>query len=116
MSIYTVLDGLFTIGSSHTTLPTSSEHLTHAHMVSEFMIGLEKMKAKSGEVSQSACALMVEDVYHLYHHCVGQDVSSKAEKHQGIVHYVSSIVLLCIGEDSQVKVLTSACPCYAWTR
>lgn len=64
------------------------------------MIGLEKMKAKSGEVSQSARALMVEDVYRLYHHCVGQDVSSKAEKRQGIVRYVSSIVLLCIGEDS----------------
>ena len=45
MSIYISLDGLFTIGSSHTTLPTSSGLLTHAHVVSEFMIGLEKMKA-----------------------------------------------------------------------
>ena len=89
MSIYIALDGLFTIGSSHTTLPTSSGLPTHAHVVFEFMIGLEKMKAKSGEVSQSAHALMVEDIYCLYHHCVGQDVSSNAEKHQGIVHYVS---------------------------
>ena len=100
MRIYIALDGLFTIGSSHTTLPTSSRLPTCAHVVSEFMIGLEKMKAKSGEVSQSAHTLMVEDVYRLYHHCVGQDVSSKAEKCQGIVCYVSSIVLLCIGEDS----------------
>ena len=100
MSIYIALDGLFTIGSSHTTLPTSSGLPTRAHVVSEFMIGLEKMKTKSGEVSRSACALMVEDIYHLYHHCVGQDISSKAEMCQGIVHYVSSIVLLCIGEDS----------------
>ncbi|KAF8548425.1 hypothetical protein OG21DRAFT_1365901, partial [Imleria badia] len=60
---------------------------TCARVVSEFMIGLEKMKARSGEVSQSARALMLEDVYRLYDHCVGQDMSSKAEKRRGIVRY-----------------------------
>jgi len=75
------------------TLLSSSGLPTHARVVSEFMIGLEKMKARSGEVSQSACALMLEDVYYLYHHCVGQDIPSKAEKRQGIVCYVS--IILC---------------------
>jgi hypothetical protein len=56
------------------------------------MIGLEKMKARSGEVSQSAHALMLEDIYCLYDHCVGQDMSSKAEKCRGIVRYVSVVL------------------------
>ncbi|KIK72073.1 hypothetical protein PAXRUDRAFT_22437 [Paxillus rubicundulus Ve08.2h10] len=47
---------------------------THARIVSEFMLGLKTMKAKSGEVSQSACALMLNDIYRLYHHCVGRDM------------------------------------------
>ena len=49
MSIYIALDVLFTIGSSHTTIPTSSGLPTHAHAISEFMIGLEKMKAVTVE-------------------------------------------------------------------
>ena len=70
--------------------------LIHAHVVSEFMIGLEKMKARSGKVSQSARALMLEDIYRLYDHCVGQDMSSKAEKCWGILRYVSVV----LGEQS----------------
>jgi len=90
-SFYIPWDILFTSFSQN--LLSSSGLSTHAHVVSEFMIGLEKIKARSGEVSQSARALMLEDVYHLYHHCVDQDIPSKAEKCRGIVCYVS--IILC---------------------
>ncbi|KAG1786627.1 uncharacterized protein HD556DRAFT_1313380 [Suillus plorans] len=39
---------------------------TQAQVMSEFMIGLEKMKARSGEVSQSAHVLLREDMHQLY--------------------------------------------------
>ncbi|KAJ7804170.1 hypothetical protein B0H14DRAFT_3486571 [Mycena olivaceomarginata] len=43
-------------------LPTRSRH------VSQFMVGLEKTKAKSGEVSSSARALSLDDMHRLYDH------------------------------------------------
>jgi hypothetical protein len=64
---------------------------TRARIVSEFMLGLEKMKAKSGEVSQSARALMLDDIYRLYHHCVGRDMP-EAERRRGIVRYVRVVL------------------------
>lgn len=88
---------------------SSSGLPTCARVVSEFMIGLEKMKARSGEVSQSARALMLKNIYHLYHHCVGQDTSSKVEKHRGIVHYVST-VLWCQLEQRGLLTLTCIYP------
>ena len=86
---------LYSLGipfTSFSQTQSSSGLLTHARVVSEFMIGLEKIKARSGEVFQSAHALMLEDIYHLYDHCVSQDMSGKAEKHQGILHYVSIVL------------------------
>ncbi|KIK72831.1 hypothetical protein PAXRUDRAFT_179838 [Paxillus rubicundulus Ve08.2h10] len=64
---------------------------THAHIISEFMLGLNMMKAKSGEVSHSAHALMLDDIYQLYHHCVGRDMP-EAERCQGIVRYVRVVL------------------------
>ncbi|KIJ11626.1 hypothetical protein PAXINDRAFT_15535 [Paxillus involutus ATCC 200175] len=64
---------------------------TCACIISEFMLDLEKMKAKSGEVSQSAHALMLDDIYRLYHHCVGGDMP-EAERHWGIVRYVRVVL------------------------
>ena len=90
---------LYSLGMPFTSFSqtqSSSGLPTHAHVVSEFMIGLEKMKARLGEVSQLACALMLEDIYCLYDHCVGQDMSSKAKKHWGILCYVSVV----LGEQS----------------
>ncbi|KAH7903849.1 hypothetical protein BJ138DRAFT_976983, partial [Hygrophoropsis aurantiaca] len=59
---------------------------TRARRVSEFMIGLEKMKAKAGEISQSAHALSLEDMHNLYDHCMGLN-PSMAERRKGIIRY-----------------------------
>ena len=53
--------------------------------MSEFMIGLEKMKARSGEVSQSACALMREDMHQLYDYCM--DSTQMPEESRWAVHH-----------------------------
>jgi hypothetical protein len=60
---------------------------TRSRAVSEFMVGLEKMKAKAGEISQSARALSSDDMHRLYNLCMKPDASS-AEKRWGIVRYV----------------------------
>jgi hypothetical protein len=56
--------------------------------VPEFMIGLEKMKARSGEVSQSARALMREDMHRLYDYCM-DSTQMPEESRWGVVRYVS---------------------------
>jgi hypothetical protein len=61
---------------------------TRSRLVSEFMIGLEKMKAKAGEVSQSACALSLDDMHRLFDHCMNPG-QSDADKRRGIIRYVS---------------------------
>lgn len=52
------------------------------------MIGLEKVKAKAGEVSQSARALSLDDMHRLYDHCMGPG-QSDADRRRGIIRYVS---------------------------
>jgi hypothetical protein len=52
------------------------------------MIGLEKMKAKAGEVSQSARALSLDDMHRLFDHCMNPS-QSDADKRRGIIRYVS---------------------------
>ncbi|KAJ6595446.1 hypothetical protein B0H10DRAFT_1960423 [Mycena sp. CBHHK59/15] len=64
-------------------LPTRSRH------VSEFMTGLEKTKAKAGEVSTSACALSLSDMHNLYDLCFCPN-ATPAEMKWGIVRYVST--------------------------
>ncbi|KAJ7453221.1 hypothetical protein FB451DRAFT_1050494, partial [Mycena latifolia] len=59
-------------------LPTRSRH------VSEFMTGLEKTKAKAGEVSTSARALSLLDMHNLYDHCFRPE-ATPAEIRWGIV-------------------------------
>ncbi|KAJ7860973.1 hypothetical protein B0H14DRAFT_3134723 [Mycena olivaceomarginata] len=66
-------------------LPTRSRH------VSQFMVGLEKTKAKSGEVSSSARALSLDDIHRLYDHCLNPSLSL-AEKRAGIVRYVAYLL------------------------
>ncbi|KAJ7291741.1 hypothetical protein C8J57DRAFT_1492205 [Mycena rebaudengoi] len=63
-------------------LPTRSRH------VSEFMTGLEKTKAKAGEVSVSARALSLSDMHNLYDLCFRPN-ASPAEMRWGIVRYTS---------------------------
>ncbi|KAJ6475876.1 hypothetical protein DFH09DRAFT_1109083 [Mycena vulgaris] len=66
-------------------LPTRSRH------VSQFMVGLEKTKAKSGEVSSSARALALEDIHRLYDHCMNPDLSIP-QRRLGIVRYVAYLL------------------------
>jgi hypothetical protein len=54
------------------------------------MVGLEKMKAKAGEVSSSAWALFLDQ---LYNHCTNQSLSVAAMR-WGIVRYASPPLLL----------------------
>ncbi|KAJ7920135.1 hypothetical protein B0H13DRAFT_1867911 [Mycena leptocephala] len=63
-------------------LPTRSTH------VSEFMTGLEKMKAKAGEVSVSARALSLSDMHNLYDLCFRPN-ATPAEMRWGIVRYTA---------------------------
>ena len=61
---------------------------TCSRVVSEFMIGLEKTKAKAGEVSQSARALSLEDMHRLYKICFDPNATD-AQKRWGAIRYVS---------------------------
>lgn len=56
--------------------------------MSQFMIGLEKTKAKAGELSSSARAITLQDMHRLYDHCLRSD-QSDLERRSGIVRYVS---------------------------
>ncbi|KAK7006580.1 hypothetical protein R3P38DRAFT_3325946 [Favolaschia claudopus] len=60
---------------------------TRSRQVSQFMVGLEKTKAKSREISSSARALSLEDIHRLYQHCMSPDLSS-AQRRAGTVRYV----------------------------
>ncbi|KAJ7735849.1 hypothetical protein DFH07DRAFT_753682, partial [Mycena maculata] len=63
-------------------LPTRSRH------VSEFMTGLEKTKAKTGEVSVSARALSLKDMHNLYDLCFRPN-ATPAEMRWGMVRYTA---------------------------
>lgn len=61
---------------------------TRAPVVSHFMMGLEKMKAKLGEVSRSARALTKSNMLSLYRVCVTDSTLSAAERASGTLRYV----------------------------
>ncbi|KAK7016490.1 hypothetical protein R3P38DRAFT_3321031 [Favolaschia claudopus] len=73
-------------------LPTRSRH------VSEFMTGLEKTKAKAGEVSTSARALSLSDMHNLYDHCFRPN-ATPAEMRWGITAYLFAWLLLLRFEE-----------------
>jgi hypothetical protein len=52
------------------------------------MVGLEKMKAKAGEVSQSARALTLDDMHRLYDECTSSKDKSLYERRWGIIRFV----------------------------
>jgi hypothetical protein len=54
------------------------------------MIGLEKTKAKAGEVSQSARALSLEDMHRLYKICFDPNATD-AQKRWGAIRFVSTL-------------------------
>jgi hypothetical protein len=57
------------------------------------MVGLEKTKAKSGEISQSARALSLDDMHHLFDLCISSP-ASVADKRWGIVRYVHLLLTI----------------------
>lgn len=52
------------------------------------MTGLEKQKAKDGDVSQSARALTVDDMHRLYDHLIAHPNLDAAARRSGIIRYV----------------------------
>ncbi|KAJ7587229.1 hypothetical protein C8J56DRAFT_765393, partial [Mycena floridula] len=81
---------------------------TCSRKVSEYMIGLEKTKAKAGEVSQSARALSLENMHQLYDNCVGRQGMTVAEMRAGIIRYTAYLfawlMMLRIDEALSLKV------------
>ncbi|KAF8529976.1 hypothetical protein JB92DRAFT_3092756 [Gautieria morchelliformis] len=65
---------------------------THSPIVSQFMIGLEKTKAAAGETSQSASALMLEDMHSLHQLCLEENGLSVAERRWGVVRYATYLL------------------------
>jgi hypothetical protein len=65
--------------------------LTRSRAVSEFMVGLEKIKARSGEISQSARALTLDNMHCLYDYCMRSTAPPK-EQRWGIVRYVCQLL------------------------
>ncbi|KAJ7583766.1 hypothetical protein C8J56DRAFT_711770, partial [Mycena floridula] len=62
---------------------------TRSRKVSEYMVGLEKTKAKAGEVSQSARALTLENMHQLYDTCIARQGMTVAETQAGIICYTA---------------------------
>ncbi len=63
---------------------------TRSRRVADFMMGLEKTKARSGEISRSARALMLDDMHRLHDLCFDSINSTPAKLRWGIVRYVST--------------------------
>ena len=53
---------------------------TRSPTVSQFMIGLEKMKAAAGEISQSAHALTLKDIHGLHRLCLEDPKLTQADR------------------------------------
>ncbi|THH03180.1 hypothetical protein EW145_g6463, partial [Phellinidium pouzarii] len=60
---------------------------TRAELVSKFMHGLEKTKAKQGDVSTSARAICYEDMINLFFVCIEDPQLSSAQQRAGVVRY-----------------------------
>ncbi|KAJ7164608.1 hypothetical protein C8R43DRAFT_1166537 [Mycena crocata] len=71
---------------------------TRSWQVGEFMTGLEKTKAKAGEVSTSARALSLSDMHNLYNHCFRPN-ATPAEMRRGITAYPFAWLLLLRFEE-----------------
>ena len=72
---------------------------TRSRVVSEFMIGLEKTKARSNEASQSARALTLHDMHRLYDLCHRPGLSL-AEQRWGIIRWVSVCQIVAVALDT----------------
>ncbi|KAK7026618.1 hypothetical protein R3P38DRAFT_3315628 [Favolaschia claudopus] len=77
---------------------------TRSRQVSQFMVGLEKTKAKSGEVSSSARALALEDIHRLHNYCLDSTLTL-AQKRGGIIRYTAYLLawLMLLRIDEVIK-------------
>ncbi|KAK6983889.1 hypothetical protein R3P38DRAFT_3457862 [Favolaschia claudopus] len=77
---------------------------TRSRQVSQFMVGLEKTKAKSGEVSSSARALALEDIHRLHNHCLDPNLTL-SQKRAGIIRYAAYLLawLMLLRIDEVIK-------------
>lgn len=66
------------------------------------MVGLEKTKAKAGEVSSSARALALEDIHRLHDYCMRE--LPVAQLRAGIIRYVNLIVRNLRGSLTLIQV------------
>nr|GAT42317.1 predicted protein [Mycena chlorophos] len=78
---------------------------TRSPFVARFMVGLEKTKAKSGEISHSARALRLEDMHRLYERCIAipandlanaktdreRDIATQAYR-SGVIRYAAYLL------------------------
>ncbi|KAJ7725791.1 hypothetical protein B0H16DRAFT_1332586, partial [Mycena metata] len=64
---------------------------TRSPEVSRFMIGLEKTKAKAGEVSQSARAISLQDMHRFHDLCLNPQ-ASLAEQRAGVIRYTAYLL------------------------
>ena len=62
---------------------------TRSKVVAAYMIGLEKTKARSGELSQSVKAISCSSLKLLHWVCVGDPTLSVAQVRQGIIRWVT---------------------------
>ncbi|THH15723.1 hypothetical protein EUX98_g9419 [Antrodiella citrinella] len=78
---------------------------TRARAVAEYMVGLEKTKARMGEVSKSARALSLDDMLRLYDHCLRSN-QTHAERRWGIMRYAVYLVafLMVLRMDEALKI------------
>lgn len=80
---------------------------TRSRIVSEYMIGLEKTKAKAGDVSHSARALTLDHMHRLYNYLHRPD-QSDADRRWGIIRWVRKAQLCQILGSN--KYLTGCLP------
>lgn len=67
------------------------------------MSGLQKSKAKSGETSQSARGINLEDIQKLYFRCIADPSLSSPDRRWGVVRYVSLILIVAVYFSSDVS-------------
>ncbi|KAF7311911.1 hypothetical protein MIND_00202500 [Mycena indigotica] len=78
---------------------------TRSPFVSRFMLGLEKTKAKAGEISHSARAMRLEDMHRLYEQCIKKPsdtlkaaksardrAGAMQEQRAGVVRYAAYLI------------------------
>ena len=65
---------------------------TRAREVAEFMLGLEKTKAQTGEITQSVRAISLQDMHRIHGQCFRKSATT-LELRQDVVRYVCAKIV-----------------------